>query len=160
MEKKIGELLHKFDTSNFSTTNKNFTLKNKNMLGYWKDEMGSELMITEVIAPRAKVYYIEARKANSEMIDETIKKCKGVQKIAVQDQIKKQNYSDAVFLNKATYCDFHKITSKNHTISTVKVRKRAMNGFEDKRYLCKYQHCFYLSYGFRVTLFFTFWGLH
>ena len=105
-------------------------------MGFWKNEMGSEFEITEVLAPRVKVYYIGAKNINTGETDETLK-CKGTKKDVVKDQIKRQNYQDAVFLNKSTYCDFNKIASKNHEINTVRVRKRAMNGFEDKRVMRK-----------------------
>lgn len=54
------------DFSNYPPDHKNFTLKNKAKLGFFKDELGGKLSVSEFVGLRAKCYSMKLENENYE----------------------------------------------------------------------------------------------
>jgi hypothetical protein len=102
---------------------------NKKVVGKFKDECGG-LSISEFVGLRAKCY--------SFTVDsETHSKAKGVDKAAMKAYIKHADYLSILHASAKTSVSatFHCFRSEAHQIVTAKVQKRALNKYDDKRYI-------------------------
>lgn len=104
--------------------------KNKKVLGKFKDETFG-VPISEFIGLRAKCYsFITAS-------DEETQKAKGVNKSAIDAYITHETYKKTLQddVAQAFSTQFHAFRSVGHTIRTVAIRKKALNKFDDKRFI-------------------------
>ncbi|XP_074604049.1 uncharacterized protein LOC141857450 [Brevipalpus obovatus] len=99
---------------------------NKKVIGKLKDEMAGEL-ITEVIALKSKMYFVDSRKKE-------LKRAKGVINAVLRTDVTKQMYVDCLFLYETFKQRMRRIGSKNHTIVGVNEEKLSLTPFDDKRY--------------------------
>ena len=72
-------------------------------------------------------------KLHRSKVKNELKFLKGVSKVAVKNQIHFANYRKCLLQSMTTYAKYHKIDSKKHQVRTVKVSKKALNSFDDKR---------------------------
>lgn len=129
-EKNILRCLAKImDFSNHPKTSLFYSAKNKNKLGFWKDELKGARM-TEFVGIRSKTY---AYLLNDEK-KKVYSKCKGITK-AYKKTIRFEIFKHCItHISKKTVRQY-RIQSKNHIIHTLKIRKVAFTSFDDKRYL-------------------------
>lgn len=114
-----------FDTSNFESNNVfNIPKANAKIPGYFKDEMGGDI-ITEFVGLRAKLYCVNSQKVS-------IKKAKGV-KSSVTKKLDIEKYKKALFENESLRENMCIIRSCKHKIFTQNVNKLVLNNEDDKR---------------------------
>ena len=118
--------------------------------------------IIEAVAHRSKVYalllqnltkaeYLGTNQKLSQSTEcqnrsyEEIKKCKGVQMRIIKEKFNFHDFKSTLFDEHLTYVEFKTITSKNHKVSTNLCRKRALNPYDDKRYILP---CLLLSFAY------------
>jgi hypothetical protein len=125
---RIGGIM---DYSNYDTTHKLYSRKRKNQIGFFKDEVRGG-KISEVCALRSKVYSFKTA-------DQTHNKCKGVKK-AFSKKIRFADYKKCVSTITSHVTQQYTIRSKNHVVSTVKMKKLSFSSFCDKRALAVCGH--------------------
>eukprot|EP01061_Rhynchopus_euleeides_P015766 TRINITY_DN26813_c0_g1_i2.p1 TRINITY_DN26813_c0_g1~~TRINITY_DN26813_c0_g1_i2.p1 ORF type:complete len:465 (+),score=-66.34 TRINITY_DN26813_c0_g1_i2:65-1396(+) len=140
------------DTSNFKFTDPNDSRTklqsntNKKVLGKFKDEKAG-LIITEFIGLKSKTYIIEAEERfdeNSEEVElKTSSTAKGIPEKSrngmtldrfrsmVQNPINNEGKPDVL------HTDTHRIMSKKQKMYTVQQRKKALDPYDSKRWLCE-----------------------
>lgn len=104
--------------------------RHKKVLGKFKDETFG-IPISEFVGLRAKCYSFLTG------ADETTRKAKGVNKSAIDAYITHETYKKTLQgdVADAFSAEFHTFRSVGHTIRTVAVRKKALNKFDDKRFI-------------------------
>ena len=126
-----------FDTSNFDK-NDNRPLeivKNKKVLGKFKDELGGKIM-TKFVALRAKTYsflideYTDEDYEKNRIVNKKVKETK---KCVVKREILFNNYLDSLFNNKVLYRSQQRFRSDHHKVYTEEVNKIALSSNDDKR---------------------------
>lgn len=126
------QLKQYFDTSNYSKNHLCYSMKNKKVLGKFKDEVCGKIIV-EFIGLRPKLYcytifedlYVQ-------------KKAKGVNKKVIEKGITFDDFKKC--LSDRKLCISKQQTSfqsKQHKISTVTVNKVALSANDDKRWICE-----------------------
>ena len=133
--KKTEEFLEDIeDVMDFSNYPSNHRLHSKEVaghLGYLKDEMEGRAKILGAVALKAKCYSIRTD------VGEDVKKCKGIPKVATK-KLRYNDYKKALLRARQLKARFHKITSKNHIVSTTMFDRKSLSFYDDKRfYMCK-----------------------
>jgi len=131
LRKKIKNYM---DFSNYPTNHKLFTNKNKAKLGFFKDELGGKLSVSEFVGLRAKCYSLKMEEKKTKFLVEK-KVCKGLGKIAIEKRLKFKHYKQCLFQRKDRRFDFHTIRSKKQNIKTVRIKKKALSHLDTKRWL-------------------------
>ena len=125
-----GDVKDRFDTSNYKEGHPSEipTGVNKKVLGMFKDETGGKI-IKEFVGLRSKLYsYImEEGKEN--------KKCKGVKKQVVEENITHEDYKTCLLTGKEILRKQNILRSYDHEVYTEEVNKIALSAADDKRYL-------------------------
>ena len=116
-----------FDTSNCLKNHPIQSDENKKVLGMMKDEAGGKI-ITEFVGLRSKLY---AYKVDEERTD---KRCKGVKKSVVKNNITFENYKNCLFTGKTYQAKFNSLRSRKHEITTDCITKITLSANDDKRY--------------------------
>ena len=124
----LPDVTEMFDTSNFPKDYPSGipTGLNKKVIGMFKDEAG-EKQITEFPGPRAKVY------AYLMDDDHEVKKCKGVKKTVIKNEITFQNVKDCILKHQTQMRQMNVIRSHKHVVYTERVNKVALSHEDDKR---------------------------
>ena len=99
---------------------------NKKVLGKLKDEMAGDV-ISEVIALKSKMYYIDSPKKQQ-------KRAKGVIKSVLEDEITKKMYLECLFKERVFKHDSRRISSEKHQIIGVTSEKISLTPLDDKRF--------------------------
>ena len=126
--KDIAPDVHdKFDTSNFD---KNYSSGievgvNKKVIGMFKDETGGK-QIEEFVGLRSKLYAYK-------LCGSEEKKCKGVKKGVVKNEITFKDYKKCLFSQETQYKSMNTFRSRKHNIYTEKITKIALSADDDKR---------------------------
>lgn len=81
----FNDLLPHFDTSNYPKNHFCFSNTHRNQPGYFKDELKG-VILKEFISLRSKLY------ASKIVIDDKVKKAKGVKKYVIEKHVKFSNY--------------------------------------------------------------------
>jgi len=115
------DIKERFDTSNFE---KYLPTLNKKVPGMFKDEVGGKI-ISEFVGLRAKIVCLQ--KGDEE------KKCKGVKKGVVKNNISFGDYKKCLFSSKEQRRTVNVIRSRNHEIFTETVNKVALSANDDER---------------------------
>ena len=118
------------DTSNYPQGHVLASNRVKNLTGYLKNETAGD-EIREVVAVRSKTYAIRTEGA-------TEKKCKGVKRNVVKNDITMEDYRKCVRQDGVVdqhEVVQHSIQSRSHVNRTMRQRKLAFSSFDDKRYL-------------------------
>ena len=126
--KDIASDVHnKFDTSNFDKDHPSGIEVgvNKKVIGMFKDETGGK-QIEEFVGLRSKLYAY--RLCGSEE-----KKCKGIKKGVVKNEITFEDYKKCLFSQKTQYKSMNTFRSRRHDIYTERITKIALSANDDKR---------------------------
>ena len=115
-----------YDFSNYPVSHELYSVKNKKVIGKFKDETGGK-PIDEVVCLRPKMYSIQ-------IADDVIKKAKGVTK-PVTRRLTHQQYLQTMFEGKQYDYPQTTLQSKNHEIYTVKQLKATLSPLDTKRYV-------------------------
>ena len=134
-----------YDFSEYPTNHPNYDIKNKKVLGKFKDEMKSKI-ITDFIGLKPKMYsfnYIDNDNNNIE-INENDLKYDEYNNIIVNNNIHKgvkmsislkhDEYNKSLYKEELIYKEFYNLQLNKQNIYLDKIRKIALNPFESKRY--------------------------
>ena len=121
---------HMYDLSNFPMTHPMYSDANKKAIGFMKDEEPAN-KITEFIALRSKLY---AYKTES---DVEIKKAKGIKKCVVKNEISFDDYKHTLFQKMSVEKQMVCFRSRDHNLYTEHITKVALDGNDDKRFICE-----------------------
>ena len=116
-----------YDFSECPKDHPNYDIKNKKVLGKFKDELNSKI-ITEFIGLKPKMYsfkFIE----NNDKINEI--KCKGIKKSIC---LKSDEYKRALYKEQLIYKEFYNLQLNKQQIYQDKINKIPLNPFDSKRY--------------------------
>ena len=130
--KDISEdISERFDTSNYIDIDRPLPMgMNKKVISLMKDEMGGSI-IKEFITLNPKVYAYKYIKENEIKED---KKCKGIKRSVVLNNLSFDDYMQTLVTNKNKIVKQNLIRSKNHEIKTVvDEEKKAFTTKNDKR---------------------------
>ena len=127
-----------FDFSDYPNSHSCFTgmslnaieklkLKNKKVIGKFKDELKGEEML-EFVGLRAKMY---SYKTNSD----EVKKCKGIKTSVVKQEIQFDHYKDCLLNQQRMSSTMHLFKVKNHHVQSIVQNKISLSCYDDKRYL-------------------------
>lgn len=120
---------HLFDTSNYGAQNVfNISPQNKKVVGLFKDEVGGKI-IRRMVCIRPKVYSIEYEDDN-QLIE--INKLKSVNR-AASKLLGFKHYLKVLREKSVIYSEMFRIFSSNQILETIKIRKKALSGDDDKR---------------------------
>lgn len=114
------------DSSNYPVTHPLYSSRNKARLGCIKDESCGQLYKDWVFL-RPKCYSLLTVDGDAH------KRAKGVQRSVVKKEIEHSNYLEVFETGTSVARTVVSFQSKNHQLSTVSSRKRALSLFEDKR---------------------------
>lgn len=118
-----------YDTSNYKEDNVfGMPLRGKKVPGLFKDEQNGHI-VSEFVGLRSKMYAIRT------VADKTIKRAKGVKKCVLSKKLRFQDYVACVKTNCVVVEVQSSIRSKNHMVYTIKQRKVALSGKDDKRHI-------------------------
>ena len=127
--KDIAPDVHnKFDTSNFNKDHSSGIKVgvNKKVIGMMKDETGGK-QIKEFVGLRSKLYAYKIDYGKEE------KKCKGVKKGVVKNEITFEDYKKCLFSQETQYKTMNTFRSRKHDIYTERITKIALSANDDKR---------------------------
>jgi hypothetical protein len=114
-----------FDTSNYSDKHPLYSIKNKKAPGIMKDEVGGRI-ITEFVGLRAKLYAYKCE-------GEEKKRCKGIKKSVVKNDIKFEDYNECRLSGEKYRRKMNVIRSHGHNVYSEEVYKIALSREDDKR---------------------------
>lgn len=119
-----------FDTSNYPKDHPSCieTGVNKKVVGMFKDEAGGKI-IEEFVGLRAKLYAYKMFEGDKK----EEKKCKGVKKSVIANDIRFADYKKCLFDGTKEFRKMTVIRSRKHEVFTEEVNKVALSGDDDKR---------------------------
>ena len=117
----------RFDFSEYAKSSPYYDPTNKKVIGKMSDELKGVPM-KEFVGLRSKLYSYTSNM-------EEVKKCKGISKSVVKNNIRFEHYKSCLFKNSKTSVYVDAIRSSNHDLHTVRQRKVALSFYDDKRYL-------------------------
>ena len=125
--------LHVFDTSDYPTSHPCYSLKNKKVVGLFKDETCGR-PIREFVGLRAKCYsFLVAHEDPTKECQKRV--CKGVPRVAIKRSLRHDMYRKCL----TDHCQFSAsalcLRSDHHTLYTMRVNKQALSPYDDKRYI-------------------------
>ena len=129
----LENLKHFFDFSKYPQDHFLYDKSKANHLFYFKDELCGKAAITHFIGLRPKCYSMQIKDYNNKNA-KTKKVCKGIKRIAIQNQLSFADYQKCLNNQCVIYKSFKNLGSKNHRISTKFVRKIALSAIDTKRY--------------------------
>ena len=122
------------DFSNYNPNHKLYSIENKQKLGFFKNEFGSEKKCIEFIGLRAKCYSFNLEDKTTKEITSK-KTCKGLGRTAIANRLKFEQYKQCLIEGKIRRHDFASIRSRKHKLSTIRQRKKALSHFDCKRFI-------------------------
>jgi len=125
--KDMGESKDLFDFSNYDKNSPFYDPINQKILGKMKDETGG-VPITEFCALKPKMY------AFAREDDKEHKTAKGVRKNIIRNQLKLENYKDALFNEKQRHDEMKSIRSDHQKLGSYKINKVSLSADDDKRF--------------------------
>ena len=125
-----GDVKDRFDTSEYKEGHPSGipTGVNKKVLGMFKDEAAGKV-IKEFVGLRAKLYSYKMDEGKEN------KKCKGVKKQVVEDNITHEDYKTCLLTGKEILRKQNILRSYDHEVYTEEVNKIALSAADDKRYI-------------------------
>ena len=121
------EMDSELDCSDYPVNHFLHSLKNKKVLGKFKDEMNGNLVL-EYIGLRSKVYSIKWEHG-------CMKTCKGINKIVNKLVLKHDMYRNSLFQTEYRVDSVVRIGSKCHNLYTYQNNKISLSPYDDKRYV-------------------------
>lgn len=129
----MKEFIDELDTSDYPQNNDyGIPRVNKKVLGKFKDELNGKIL-EEMIGLRSKCYALNTFENNK--TKEKIRKIKGIQKCVVKNEIKFDDFKRCLFENETVYKKQNLFRSKLHDVYTIEMKKKALNNFDDKRFI-------------------------
>lgn len=127
--KKISSVI---DFSNYPPSHELYSLKNKNKLGFFKDELAGDEM-EKFCGLRSKTYaFLLSDEEKTKSILHS--KAKGVTK-AYKKKISFANYKKCILSYDAVSIDQFHIRAKSHNVYTTKISRLAFSSYDDKRWI-------------------------
>ena len=125
-----GDVKDRFDTSDYPSDHPSGILSgiNKKVLGMFKDEANGDI-IDEFVGLRAKLYSYKMFEG------EESKKCKGVKKSVVKNNITHEDYKTCLTTGNEQLRKQNIIRSYKHEVYNEEVNKIALSANDDKRYI-------------------------
>jgi len=114
-----------FDLSTYE--GKFHSTANAKVIGKFKDEYANKV-ISQVIAVRPKMYWVGLDSG------EELKKAKGISRLAVKNQVTKEDFVDAIELDVSSTVSMIGFRSRRHQIFTEHMVKTGINAFCCKRF--------------------------
>ena len=121
-----------FDFSNYPPDHHLFSVKNKKVPGFFKDESRGN-QIVEFVGLRSKMYAFRVESSNHDVVES--KMAKGVKKAVINKDLKFDNYMQCNFENVQLEHDFKSIRSVGHQLFTSHQKKISLSPFDDKRWM-------------------------
>ena len=120
----------RFDTSDYPSNHPSGIPSglNKKVLGMFKDEVAGKI-IDEFLGLRAKLYSYKMFEG------EESKKCKGVKKSVVENNISYEDYKNCLLTRKEKLQKMNIIKSHGHVLFTEEINKIALSSKDDKRHI-------------------------
>ncbi|KAF4529670.1 hypothetical protein B566_EDAN017511 [Ephemera danica] len=116
-----------YDTSNYDSQHKCFSLINHKVLGKMKDECKG-VPIARFVGLRAKMYSFQVGGRD-------VKRAKGVKRTALAKKISFVHYKRCLKKHKTLMTQFRLIRSEKHRLYSMEQHKIALSAFDDKRYI-------------------------
>ena len=134
------------DKPNYPKTHPEFNENNKAKLGFFKDELCGKKLCTLFIGLRAKCYSLNLVDKETNEKSEKLT-CKGLGRMAIRNRLKAEQYKKCLEERKVVRHEFNSIRSQKHSVSTVRIRKKALSHFDSKRWIfnCGIHSCPYGS---------------
>ena len=130
------DIKEKFDTSDYPLNHKSGiqTGVNKKVVGMFKDEVAGK-QITHFVGLRPKLYSYKVEECRGDLggIIPPIKKCKGIKKNVVKNNIEFEDYVTCLFTGERQNRIMKIIKSENHDLYSKEVNKVALCNEDDKR---------------------------
>ena len=121
------EMDSELDCSDYPVNHFLHSLKNKKVLGKFKDEMNGNLVL-EYIGLRSKMYSIKWEHG-------CMKTCKGINKTVNKLVLKHDMYKNSLFQTEYRVDSVVRIGSKCHNLYTYQNNKISLSPYDDKRYV-------------------------
>ena len=123
----IKDNIHLFDTSDYKTTHKAYSIHNKKVIGKFKDELNGRF-VYEFVGLKAKMYSMRSE-------DGEKKTLKGVSKSYVKKKITHEDYINCLQNCTTNIAEQRRIAQENHRLFTIKQNKVSLTPFDDKRFI-------------------------
>ena len=130
--KDLEKIKDQLDTNEYPASHPLHSLKNKKVIGKFKDELNGEI-IKEAIFLRSKAYSFLVAKSTSD--PKAIKKLKGITYSIVKNQITFEDYKNCLFGENISYTGNSFLHTKKHRMFVEEVNKKTLSPFDDKRYI-------------------------
>ena len=130
----LSKLKPYMDFSNYPSDHPLYDDSRKSKLGCFKDEIHPSKHIKEFVGLRAKCYALKIKTNASGKIEDK-KVCKGLGKVCIQNRLKFGQYKRCLFDKKDITHHFTTINSKKHELFTSVKSKKALSGFDSKRFI-------------------------
>ena len=118
---------HPYFTGMSSDAIENLKLKNKKVIGKFKDELCGERML-EFVGLREKMYSYRSE-------SKEIKKLGGMQKSVVKREIHFKHYKQCLLNQQRMTSTMHLFKVKKDHVQSVSQNKTSLSSYDDKRYL-------------------------
>ena len=113
--------------------NKISAILHKNELGKMKDELPNDTIIEACfLKAKAYCYRLHRNSVHTTVKGEEEKKLKGITKATIKNQIKIEDYQNAIYEGKTKYITNYTIDSDRHHLETKEQYKIAIDSFDDK----------------------------
>ena len=118
----------KFDFSGYNVESEFHDSTNKKIVGKMKDETAG-LPIIEFIGLRSKMYsYVKDD-------EKSCKRAKGIKRNVVKNEIRHEDYKNALFSKTQMFHKMKTIRNENHNIYSMEISKKSLSCFDDKRFI-------------------------
>ena len=123
-----NDVTKRFNTSNYNENHPSGipTGMNKKVIGMMKDEAGGKQII-EFVGLRSKLYAYKMDNGKE------AKKCKGVKKVVVKNEITLEDYKKCLLTKEEQERSMNTFRSRKHNIHTESTTKTALSANDDKR---------------------------
>ena len=123
----------KYDFSEYPKSHFLYDTTNNKVAGIFKCE-SKGMPISTFVGIRAKMYAFKYFKNGSEIEKKT---AKGIKKYVIDNNLRFQNYKDAIFdeSKMIQYSSMNTIRSKKHDLYSIKINKVGICSFDNKRYI-------------------------
>jgi hypothetical protein len=126
--KDMTRIKHHLDTSDYPANHPLHSTTNAKVLGKFKDEC-TGVSPLQFVGLRSKMYSLLLPGGKVKAT------AKGIKKSFAKKKIRHDQYLHCLKGDSTTTAEFHNIRSFLHTLKTVKVVKRALSAFDDKRFI-------------------------
>ena len=135
-----------YDFSNYIEVHTNFDDSKMLIPGYFKDEFGGEYIL-EFVGLRAKMYSILPLEGEKKAA------CKGIDKKVKEEELTHKDFKDSLHQELQYTNEMVRIQQEKHKIFTVKMEKKSLSPFNDKKWITREGNEFIsYSYGhYKIT---------